>query len=404
MLEAGISDSFSASDLSTETVKDRDNTPLLYIMNYRSGGFVVVSATRNFYPVLAYSEDNSLELTPENTSLWFWFEMTKDIIRESDSLDESVKEEIRSLWHGFESGRNQIPEISLRRGYPDEYSAYIARLSQLVSTYGSQGWVFSALPASVSSLGSSTWNTLNNLAAMGPASTNYSIVGIKNPTLTNYNIGPFINTKWDQYWMPSSTACYAGCATVAMAQIMKYHGKPTGYIWSNMYDLTETASTKTLFFNIGTSLPDVNYNNCSVGTTISNVTNSFINTFGYSNTTYSSHSVASAKNFLIQNKPIYMRGDTGSSPGHAWVCAGFREYEYPVQYFVEFLTNWAGDWSYGYWDHGSSSNPKVASTSYVHYFYMNWGYGGSGDAWFLDYDMNAPTGNFNYNRSNAYPN
>jgi len=41
-------------DTSTETVRDakNDNAPMMYVINYCGGGFVVVSATKDYYPIL----------------------------------------------------------------------------------------------------------------------------------------------------------------------------------------------------------------------------------------------------------------------------------------------------------------------------------------------------------------
>ena len=53
---------------SGKTVKDiktaygEDNTPSMYIINYEGGGFVLVGATKNYYPILAYSDTNSINI------------------------------------------------------------------------------------------------------------------------------------------------------------------------------------------------------------------------------------------------------------------------------------------------------------------------------------------------------
>ena len=37
----------------------------MYIINYRDGGFAIVSATKNCYPVLAYSDEGSFTLSKD---------------------------------------------------------------------------------------------------------------------------------------------------------------------------------------------------------------------------------------------------------------------------------------------------------------------------------------------------
>jgi len=57
---------------SIETVKDSVGNALMYVINFSEGGFVIVGATRNYYPVLAYSDDNSFTLAPDMGAVSVW--------------------------------------------------------------------------------------------------------------------------------------------------------------------------------------------------------------------------------------------------------------------------------------------------------------------------------------------
>ena len=57
----------------------------LYVCNYyESGGFVIVSATKNYYPILAYSETGSMNVEEAmKTGFSVWSEKTIQKIVES---------------------------------------------------------------------------------------------------------------------------------------------------------------------------------------------------------------------------------------------------------------------------------------------------------------------------------
>jgi hypothetical protein len=97
-------------DTSTETVRDakNDNAPMMYVINYCGGGFVVVSATKDYYPILAYSDENDFVLSDDMEGVAVWMEETKEAIRQSGSLDEATKAKIHRLWQQYETNVNMI--------------------------------------------------------------------------------------------------------------------------------------------------------------------------------------------------------------------------------------------------------------------------------------------------------
>lgn len=74
---------------SIETIKDskNNNTPMMYVINYDGGGFVIVSATKDYFPILAYSDENNFVYNEEIGGLEIWMEETQEAIRQSESLD-----------------------------------------------------------------------------------------------------------------------------------------------------------------------------------------------------------------------------------------------------------------------------------------------------------------------------
>ena len=78
----------SFASASVETVTDKNNNPSMYVINYPEGGWVIVGATRNYYPVLAYSDEGSFEIKPEAEmgGAFLWLEETKEAVRVSAAL------------------------------------------------------------------------------------------------------------------------------------------------------------------------------------------------------------------------------------------------------------------------------------------------------------------------------
>ena len=66
-----------------ETVADEDNSPLFYVINYKTGGFIIVSSDLRTMPVLAYSETGDLDSkqAPSVNGLKIWFDFAKNQIK-----------------------------------------------------------------------------------------------------------------------------------------------------------------------------------------------------------------------------------------------------------------------------------------------------------------------------------
>lgn len=69
------------------TVHDSINRPLLYINNMENeSGFIIVSATKEFYPILAYSDEGSFCLLGDTIIPWLGV-MEKEITYRMDQAD-----------------------------------------------------------------------------------------------------------------------------------------------------------------------------------------------------------------------------------------------------------------------------------------------------------------------------
>ena len=83
-----------------ETIANKMGQPIAYVVNNDEGGWVIVSATTDYHPILAYSDDEtgrfdvSSGLT--NTGLSIWVDEIAADIEASASFDEMTSAQIAS--------------------------------------------------------------------------------------------------------------------------------------------------------------------------------------------------------------------------------------------------------------------------------------------------------------------
>lgn len=230
----------------TETIRDskRNNEPIMYVMNYADGGFVIVGATKDYYPILAYSDTNNFVYNEEIGGLVIWMEETKEAIRQSGTLDAETKVGIRNMWREYEPQNDVIFfGVKTKSPNPEQDAAFENRKAQLSSSY--PDFDFYRLEDVWRYLPNDAYSDLCDIANNQGFSQYYAIVGVKT-VYTNQTVGPLLDTRWGQgdpfnYYCPSNHP--AGCVAIAMAQIMKKYEWPTSMTfngvpmyWNNMPD------------------------------------------------------------------------------------------------------------------------------------------------------------------------
>lgn len=382
-----------------KTVYGEDNTPSMYVINYKCGGFVIVGATKNYYPILAYSETNSMNVEEAmKTGFSIWANETKLNIAESDSWNEEILVKYQEMWASYEMPMT----ISVTRGTTDDFyqngMLFRQRMNELYSLC--PGYSFGPL---------SSWeNRLPNYqyfvdrAYIYGSPLEFTIIGYK---YAHNQVGPLIGTIWDQlneYNALCPPGCYAGCVAIAMAQIMKYHEWPQKYDWDNMKDSVATVASQRLIADVGIAV-DMDYGTGGSEATIVDAVRGF-SLMGY-NTVRKNHNVSDVISEIKRyGHPVYMRSQTDGPivSGHAWVCEGVQEQGYNMAYFVEYRTPNSTTSTYSSCGDPSWNNPSSISVSGSTYFYMNWGWNGSGNGWFVSGSANSANGNYAIARQNLY--
>lgn len=304
---------------STNEVLNKNGKASFYVVNYKEGGFLILSADNRTQPVLGFSDSNSFQLNeeemPEGVEYW---------------LDDATK---------------QIADI---------------QNSNIKQSFGeSEAWKPSQIQNIV-----------------------YRIVDDEEeecPRTEVYTNGPLLSTTWDQLYgfndeLPyitcsgSSFQVYAGCVPIALAQIMKFNEHPTSYNWSSMPDNYATTTTANFIEDIHDAIGNLHSgqpNYYCWGTTVSgsaNIATILKTEFNYTTASWSNYNHHTVENNIIYGKPVILSGTNGSSLGHMWVCDGYKRTKIYFEdclgvEFLHFYMNWGWNGAFNGWFAFDNFNP-----------------------------------------------
>ena len=294
------------------TENGADGQANLYIFNVEGGGFVMVSASKNYKPILAYSLKNSYDGEIPETAWYFINNYSRNI----DYCDERgilMNDDVEMEWKLLEN--NELPAVRNEK-----------TVNPLIQTLWNQDYPY------------------------------------------NY-YAPETGGGW---WGGPGGHCYAGCVACAMSQIMKYWNHPvqghgshsythstygvqsanfgeTTYNWDIMpielgYQANEEAlAVAQLMYHCGVSV-NMNFGPDGSGAYSQDVETAMRQYFGYCSATYRQRSsyteeewIALIKSDLDQSHPVYFSGTSDSGGGHAIVCDGYDSNDY-----FHFNLGWSG--------------------------------------------------------------
>lgn len=276
---------------SLKEIKTKNSETAFYIVNYESGGFVLISADKRIDPILAFSEDNSFQTDtdyPEN--LQYWLDLTVKQIEYVKEKNVEQNEETKFLWEKLVI-------------YPDDDN-------DGGSDDGGGG------------SGGSDGCT---------------------PSTSIKKYGPYLETTWDQIhcynqlcptmselgcqYGGSNGRALTGCIATAMAQVMRYHEYPTSYNWNIMpnysifiapYDIPGYIEISRLMRDAGDAI-DMHYECNGSWAYNKHVAPALNNTFGYVNAKFGDFSSSLALCDIAKGRPFIFHGGD-----HGWVCDGMR--------------------------------------------------------------------------------
>lgn len=388
----------SRSDNAAQPIKNDNGETIAYVVNTNGAGWVIVSATTDYYPILAYSDDESstLKLNGESMDSGFdiWLDDIKDAIKSSTSLDSVTIAEINLDWKQYTSASPTV--VSSTPGLPGGNSAKAVacrnRMKVLNETYYTEGWKFYTLP-NVTEF--TIPNYVYQTADYYSSPYEYTIVGVKD--ISEYtNVGPFLTSSWSQgnrfnALCPNQSP--AGCVAIAMAQIMYFHKFPVDkFDWNAMDDTYATTASQTLIADIGNTI-GINYGTENSNANINDAQKGF-QAYGYNTIIKDYNSSETAYELGTNKRPVYQRGDQGFlRSGHAWVCDGLIRNLAEYNYYVEYINS-----VNEYTNDGLNLIVNPGTTGGVSYtrFHMNWGWGGTANGWYINPTPTTKDGDFDF--------
>ncbi|MCB2197430.1 MAG: C10 family peptidase [Bacteroidetes bacterium] len=256
---------------SINKITDDTGETTCYVINYENGGFIILSADKRAYPILAFSETSffDVDLDKFPFELSNWMENKKNKIKEIRKSNLPQKKETEIIWDNLDKQKAPLPGDDDDDGEVDPCQDVHTHIGPLLET---------------------TWWQLGGF----------------NDAVS------LICTGGEQ--------APAGCVAVAAAQVMRYHEYPDRYNWSNMPNTYATAETAALIAEIGNKV--VMWYSCeSSGAETENLLVVFDHFFGYSTPVYAPFNRSVVIGELNHGRPVILRGK--GTEGHTWVCDGY---------------------------------------------------------------------------------
>lgn len=371
-------------------VKDPAGKVAFYIVNLSdNAGFLFVSATKNYIPILGYGENGTIgseeDILPSGLSdlIQEYIESIQAADQEANPTD-SLQQKYAASWAAYE---NQ-PE-------PTVYTKATYNRQEEVRKWEAKGYecfnlaaIRNFLPASEADL------FIRDIGSHAVDGMNSTVLLIKR---SENQYGPMTHTQWGQTYLPfniNASNGYAGCGPIAMAQVMRYHQWPTTYNWSAIgYNpAPNNAQAQRMILDIRKAA-DVTYDSKGTGTTSDKMKHALEHNFNYTAQVMNYYGYSErlkAANEIKWSRPVIMSGFSATPQGdigHTWVAEGYKENI--VSYAASYLSVEPGASGYEYY----TGTTKINSE----YFYMNWGRSGEFDGWFYS-DLVNMSDDRNYNK------
>lgn len=401
---------------------DEAGEPLMYVVNYSDGGFVIVSATRDYMPVLAYSKEGRFDISSIEGGLGLWLDETKASVIESGAKPDSVRLKMNRLWNQYEKKTHDVLVTKATASMTPAEIACMERCEELYSRYSDEGWQFASLSGARYIFEEAGlldyYNQLCYSANFNHSSPSCSVVGWKIGSFEE-SYGPMLATAWSQ-WYPYNNKCNdkpAGCGAIALSQVMRYHRHPQSlsfreddgtydvFGW-NSIPIAPTSSSKhdKLVRMVGDSI-NIRYNSWGSWTTPGEMA-SGIRSLGYNVQRQYDNYLDVEREILDAHRPVIMlghRNNTSILPGdlayignsHYWVVDGANKFDHEVaMFFAEWQPYDSGQFTDSYYSIDSPYTVRGFSSLYFHH---NWANRDYTDGW---YAVNE--GNFMYSRQNFF--
>lgn len=373
------------------TIKGGDGEPVIYAVNYLDG-YILVSATKKYHPILAEVEHGSFSLnagTGQDVLL-------RDYINDIECAKKNINSELeKKAWCIYEEPvrLNSVKTKVAKDDYYDMLDPY------LLEWYRDGRKVY-YMRNKPENMPEDLYELFCTIARDDmPEIPGYSYLDCAIITEKEYdyrsNYGPFLQTQWGQRSPFNSSLGNVdqplGCVTIATGQIMRFHEYPTSYAWNSM---PSTTSNTTLSNFLKKLHDDLKVSDAG-GASISDAERVF-KRYGY-NCKKINHKVSEVNGSLIKKNPVYMRGiHQETNEGHAWVCDGSKSFQPRTEYRMYELL-FSNNKPYMM---DEFAQEIIYGDIYTMY-HMNWGWEGLNDGYFYDNHIKVPLNGTHYNFSSS---
>ena len=369
-----------------KTLTDTKGVPALYALNY-DDGYILVSATKKYFPIIADVEHGSFELENEAGVTV----LVDKYLKEIEFLSESAQlESVANAWLKYESGDSIVEtKSSINSDYYDALDIYTWRWNQ-------EGLNYYYLRNKPNGLSDQDYDYFCELASQydmnGYDYMQCSIITEKIYEGELVQYGPLLTTNWGQGLPWNSHVDYGrplGCVSLAMSQMMYYFNVPID--WN---EVPTNVQSYVLYDFLADMRAEIgaNENGAAEDTSALRV----LNKYNYSSELIC-HNNPKVTSSIRRRYPVYMAGYHMSDTlnvGHAWVCDGMRTYTDPYKEYTLYVVMKYWDDTIEFVEEASVvyNSVALAPTTY----HMNWGWSGTGNGFFLDSDIEVQKSDGSY--------
>lgn len=392
---------------SVESLTDSLGTTQMYIVNFADNrGFVIVSASKDYLPVIAESDHGNFDIyniSPDHP-VNLWLAEQKFRISHADSFDPEVKASIASLWTSLDTDKKEIISDS-RSGAPDKPQVYYDSLARWsmdpnITVYLYEDYMMTSEYANLSPMIKSEIQSQLLQWGNGNYGSIESSTIVLRREIYEYFENQLLKTKWGQnapFNNIQPDKYPLGCTTIAAGQIINYHKFPASFNWSQIENTGYASATQQFLYKLATDI-GVDFGAKESGANISDVKQCLVK-YGYK-VTESDYNTSAVRNEVSKGYPVYTQGNNNSilgipsGKGHAWVCDGEKHGSKGFE--IRIMTiDYRPD---------ASIIPNLMIEAYKTYnlewnlslrFHYNWGWYGDCDGFFSDADINVTTSSGN---------
>lgn len=359
------------------TIPNAAGHPAIYAVNLQEG-YLLISATKRCYPILAQIDRGTFTLDREPSGLDVILQEMLETIEAA--RDSTVVFDCRSAWLPYEERTRPERERVQTRMTDDEFYDIQNEWYGKWFAEGADTHRLASKPDEMpedayqrfceTAIGDDAWvDTPYNCMESG-------VITVKYHDNAN-KIGPLLSTTWNQgdpYNSQVSGGKVLGCVTVAVGQLMHYYQHPTSFNWLDMPNATSYENvTLSSFLNQLRGELHVTDDGAS------NIDNAqrVLRSYGYNCSIYN-HNESTLYSNLVKNRPAYTRGTDKNGDGHAWLVDGGKSSHPYTEYKLYALNNGLPRPWYVELD------SERVYHQHIFTLHMNWGWGGRHNGWFID--------------------